>query len=242
MFKFMYILMLSITLSHADAMKSDSAHKKKEDYISTLTYAQMKKMDHGDAIRWLITPKLRLTKEDLADLQKGSLIQVVGNGTTATLTAIEWNGDLSMLTSGADLLMEKVLYNPEKNTYIAIYRYPKDSKSADKGVKVELLDIKVNDPNSEIGKFLIDLISHPGFPGKTLSAQSAVPQSVQIIQPSSSQAAMPQTVVTQAQSPVVIQTVPQSQTVIVEEVRRPYYGPYLYPGVVVGGWGHRRHW
>ena len=45
MFKFMYILMLSITLSHADAMKSDSAHKKKEDYISTLTYAQMKKMD-----------------------------------------------------------------------------------------------------------------------------------------------------------------------------------------------------
>ncbi len=237
MFKAICILMISIGLSHANAMKSDSAHKNKEDYIAALTYKQMKKMEHGEAIRWLITPKLRLTKEDLSELQKGSLIQAEGAGTTATLTVIEWDGDLKMFTEGSDLLMEKVLYDPEKNAYIVNYRYPKDNKSADKGIKARLSDIKIKYPESEIGKFLIDLISHPGFPGKSVE-----PQSVQIIKPSSVHVVAPQTIVTQAQAPVVVQTIPQPQTIIVEEVRRPYYGPYVYPGVVVGGWGHRRHW
>jgi len=233
--KYIVITMLGMVSLYANAMKSDAAHQKKETYIAELAFDDMKKMEHGEAIRWLITPKLRLTKDDIQALEKGSLIDVDGVRTIATLTAVEWNGDLSLLSSGSDLLMEKVLYDPEKNTYIVKYQYPKENANHGKGMSVQLSNIKVKEPEEAVGKFLIDLIAHPGIPHK-----SAAPQAVQIIQPVATQA--PAQVITQAPAQVVVQSAPPPQTVIVEEVHRPYgpyYGPYLYPEVVIGGWGHR---
>ncbi|MES2252767.1 MAG: hypothetical protein V4482_03675 [Pseudomonadota bacterium] len=234
MIKYIVITMLGMVSLYANAMKSDADHQKKETYIAELAFEDMKKMEHGEAIRWLITPKLRLTKDDIQALEKGSLLDVDGVRTIATLTAIEWKGDLSLLSSGPDLLMEKVLYDPEKNAYIVKYEYPKDNANHGKGMSVQLSNIKVKEQEEAIGKFLIDLIAHPGIPHKSTSSQA-----VQIVQPIATRA--PAQVITQAPAQIIVQSAPPPQTVIVEEVGRPYgpyYGPYLYPEVVVGGWGH----
>ena len=166
-------------------------------------------------------------------LEKGSLIQAEGPWTTATLTVVEWNGDLSVFSTSDDLLMEKVEYDLGKNSYMVIYSYPKDNKNHGKSIKVQLSDIKVNDADSDTGKALVTLIAHPI--GK--HAKSVAPQAVEV-QPFA-QASAPVTVQSASPAPVIVQSAPQP--VIVEEVGRPYYGPGYYgPEVIIGGgwWGH----
>lgn len=85
------VLLLTVPI-YADAiggaMQSNTAHKIKEDHMASLTYNEMINLKHSEAVRWLITPKLRLTKEDIQALQKGSMLNADGQRTSATMTYI----------------------------------------------------------------------------------------------------------------------------------------------------------
>lgn len=227
MIKFLYVSFFMALPVFASSMLTDAKHKEKEDKMTTLTYTDMSRIDSSEGQRWLITPKLRLTKEDIQALQKGTMANVEGTWTIATLTCVD--GDLSFFAKGPDLLMESVKYHAGKNAYIVTYRYPLNVPDNKKKIQVQLSDIKVKDAEEDIGKYIVNLVLHPHS-----SVQSVAPHA-QAVSPA------PVTVPAQPQTVIVAPPVPR-ETVIIEE-RSPYYGPYYGgPGIIIGGvWGPHRH-
>lgn len=247
-------------------MENDADHKKMEEKRLAATENAIQQMARQTILTWIIAPKFRLSKDDIKALNDKSL-PVDGKWTQGSYTVIgdkqhlafSWNNkdnqvsanqsstedDKKFFDDEADLLLEKGFYNELANAYDFVFRWPGDSQK-EKKIIVRLSNINVKNPDTPLGKFIINEITNPYIerrvaPAAPTKKKNKVTQEQPPVTGSSSQpstaAAQPQTVYVPVPTPA---PAPPSSTIIIEE---PYYHrPYLYPPIIIDGYHHHHRW